>query len=120
MDLDSGYENVSEKALEFRGSGGVKIDTNLIESGIDYADFVGSVISFRLAGVPKAHLAYSVFETLADLQISIFNQLKTKHSIENFIVAGGLYENSVFYSRVMSKFAMSHPFFSKEFALTQR
>ncbi|MGM0533134.1 MAG: hydrogenase, partial [Campylobacterota bacterium] len=46
MQLEGGYEALSECALEFRGSGGVKIDTNLIETGIDYADFLGSVISF--------------------------------------------------------------------------
>ncbi|MBN2824651.1 MAG: hydrogenase [Campylobacterales bacterium] len=112
------FEALSDKAYEFRGNGGLKIDTNFNEQGeFDYADLIGSIISFKLAGVETHYLAYSIFEALADMAMSVCNQLKTKFKIEHFIMMGNLFGNSVLYSRMLSKFQLSNPYFSKAFAL---
>ena len=118
LELDAqGYQNVSEKSLEFRGNGGLKIDTHYDENGFDYGAFLGSIISFKLAGVDTHFLAYSIFEAIADLTIATLNQLKTKFKIENFIMMGDMFENRVLYSRILTKFQLSNPFFSKMYAL---
>lgn len=117
LELNGSFESVSDKSLEFRGNGGVKMDTNFTEGGMDYSAFLSTMMSFKLADTPNAYLAYSVFESLADMIISILNQLKTKFKTEHFIMMGDMFENSVVYSRILSKFSLSNPYFSKEIGI---
>ncbi len=114
---ERGFEALSDKSFEFRGNGGLKIDTDFSEDGFDYASFVGSVMSFKLAGTDGHYLAYSIFEAFGDMGISVLNQLKSKFKIENFVMMGSMFENTVLYSRIISKFQLSNPYFSKVFAL---
>ena len=111
------FEAVSDKSLEFRGNGGLKIDTFFNDNGFDYVSFIGSIMSFKLAGTEEHYLAYSTYEALGDMTISTLNQLKTKHKINNFVMMGDMFENSVLHSRIISKFSLSNPYFSKGFAL---
>ncbi|MEA2029968.1 MAG: hydrogenase, partial [Campylobacterota bacterium] len=119
LELDQkSFESLNDKSYEFRGNGGLKIDTHFSEDGdFDYADFIGSIMSFKLAGVDTHYLAYSIFEALADMAISVCNQLKTKFKIEHFIMMGNLFGNSILYSRVLSKFQLANPYFSPSIAL---
>lgn len=111
------FEAVCDKSLEFRGNGGLKIDTFFNDSGFDYVSFIGSIMSFKLANTDEHYLAYSTFEALGDMTITTLNQLKIKFKIENFVMMGSMFENSILYSRILSKFQLSNPYFSKHFAL---
>ena len=113
---EKNFENLSDKALEFNGNGGLKIDMNFKDAGFDYSSLIGSVISFKLADVDAHYLAYSVFEAYGDMVISTLNQLKTKFKIDNFVMMGDMFENSIIYSRILSKFQLSKPYFSKYIA----
>jgi len=110
------FEILSDKSLEFRGNGGLKIDTFFKAEGFDYEAFVGSIMSFKLAGVEEHYLAYSIFEAFGDMIISTLNQLKAKHKIENFVMMGDMFENAILYSRILSKFQLSNPYFAKSIA----
>jgi len=116
---EKNFENLSDKALEFHGNGGLKIDMNFKEGGFDYSSLIGSVISFKLADVDTHYLAYSIFEAYGDMTIATLNQLKTKFKITNFVMMGNMFENSIVYSRILSKFQLSNPFFSKSIALDE-
>ena len=117
LDLDvKNFESLSDKALEFHGNGGLKIDMNFTDGGFDYSSLLGSVISFRLADVDTHYLAYSIFEAYGDMTIATLNQLKKKFKIDNFVMMGDMFENSIIYSRILSKFQLSNPFFSKDIA----
>jgi len=117
LELDNyNFEALNDKALEFHGNGGLKIDMNFTIDGFDYESFLGSIISFKLAGVDNHYLAYSIFEAYGDMTISILNQLKTKLKIDNFVMMGDMFENSILYSRILSKFQLSNPYFSKSIA----
>ncbi len=111
------FESVSDKSLEFHGNGGVKIDTNFTDTGFDYVSFLGSIMSFKLADTDEHYLAYSIFEALGDMSISTLNQLKTKYKVNNFIMMGNMFENSVLHSRILSKFQLANPYFPKGLAL---
>ena len=111
------FEALSDKSLEFRGNGGLKIDTFFKAEGFDYEAFIGSIMSFKLAGVEEHYLAYSIFEAFGDMIIATLNQLKTKHKIENFVMMGDMFENAILYSRILSKFQLSNPYFAKAIAL---
>ena len=113
------FEAVCDKSYEFRGNGGLKIDTNFTKEGFDYSGFIGSILSFKLAGVEEHYLAYSIFEAIADMSITTLNQLKSKFNIQNFVMMGDMFENSVLYSRILSKFQLSNPYFSKDIALDE-
>ena len=120
LDLDTkenAFMALSDKSLEFRGNGGLKIDTFFKEEGFDYESFIGSIMSFQLAGVEKHYLAYSIFEAFGDMIISTLNQLKMKHKVDNFIMMGDMFENAILYSRILSKFQLSNPYFAKAIAL---
>lgn len=114
---EKSFEAVSDKGYEFRGNGGLKIDTNYVSEGFDYDSFIGSIISFKLAGVETHYLAYSIFEALGDMAINTLNQLKDKFNITNIVMMGDMFSNSVLYSRILSKFQLSNPYFSKATAL---
>ncbi|MGB5867966.1 MAG: hydrogenase, partial [Arcobacteraceae bacterium] len=117
LELDEkNFEGLSNKAFEFHGNGGLKIDMNFSDAGFDYTALIGSVISFKLAGVDTHYLAYSIFEAYGDMTILTLNQLKTKFKIDNFVMMGDMFENSIIYSRILSKFQLSKPFFSKDIA----
>lgn len=111
------FESVSNKSYEFRGNAGLKVDMNFSDEGFDYEAFIGSIISFKLAGVDMHYLAYSIFEAYGDMAITVMSQLKTKFKIEHFIMMGDMFSNSVLYSRILSKFQLNNPYFSKSFAL---
>jgi len=117
LELDEkNFESLSDKSFEFHGNGGLKIDMNFKDGGFDYSSLIGSVISFKLADVDTHYLAYSVFEAYGDMVISTLNQLKTKFKINNFVMMGDMFENSILYSRILSKFQLSNPHFSKSIA----
>ena len=118
LELDElSFDALSDKALEFRGNGGLKIDMNFTEDSFDYASLIGSVMSFKLAATEDHYLAYSIFEAYGDMAISIMNQLNKRFRIDNYIMLGDMFENSILYSRILSKFAIQKPYFSKDFAL---
>ncbi len=111
------FETLSDKSLEFHGNGGLKIDMNFSEDGFDYPAMIGSIISFKLADVEPHYLAYSIFEAYGDMVVSVFSQLKKEFKLDKFILFGDIFSNSVVYSRILSKFQISKPYFSKEIAL---
>jgi len=113
------FESLSDKALEFRGNGGSKIDMNFSEDKFDYSSLIGSVMSFILAGAETHYIAYSIFEAYGDMAINILNQLKKTFKIDNIIMMGDMFENSVLYSRILSKYQLAKPFFSKQFAIDE-
>ncbi|MBD3841870.1 MAG: hydrogenase [Campylobacterales bacterium] len=120
LELDTTtFEGLSDKAYEFRGNGGVKIDMYFTDDGFDFVSLFGSIMSFKLANTDTHFLAYSIFEAFGDMIISTCNQLKTKFKIENFIMMGDMFENSVIYSRILSKFQLQKPYFSSFIALDE-
>jgi hypothetical protein len=114
---EKSFDAVCDKAYEFHGNGGLKIDMNFNNEGFDFVSFFGSIMSFKLANAKDSYLAYSIFEAFGDMTIETLNQLKKKFKIENIIMMGDMFENSVLYSRILSKYQMSNPYFSKAFAL---
>ena len=120
LDLDQfSFEALSDKSCEFRGNGGMKLDTYFNEEGFDYRSFIVSVMVFVLAESRKSHIAYSVFESLADMGIYVSNQLSNKLGTNNFVVMGNIFSNNIFYGRILTEFSTSKPFCSKMYALAQ-
>ena len=113
------FESLCDKAYEFRGNGGLKVDMYFKDGGFDFVSFFGSIMSFKLAGSDTHFLAYSIFEAFGDMIISSMNQLKSEFKIDNFIMTGDMFENSVMYSRILSKFQLQKPYFSSFIALDE-
>ena len=120
LELDeTDFLSLSDTASLFRGNGGLKIDIFFNENGLDYPSFLGSIISFKLAGTDKNYLSYSIMESFADMTITNLNQLKSKFKIDNFVLFGDMFQNSVLYSRILSKFQLSNPYFSNSIAFDE-
>ncbi len=114
---ETSYEAVSSASLDFHGNGGLKVDMFFSEDGFDYASLLGSLISFKIAGVENSYLLYSLFEAWGDMVVSVLGQLKSEFKVSNFIMMGDMFENSVLFSRILSKFTISKPYFSQQIAL---
>ena len=112
-----GFEPLSDLALGFRGNGGLKIDAFLDDKGFDFVPFMGSVMSYVLAGAESVHIAYSIFEALADVTITTLEQLKQRFEIDQYVLLGDLFENSIMTSRILSKFQMADYVFPRTVAL---
>jgi len=110
---------LSDTSLAFRGNGGLKMDMFFTDDGFDYPALVGSVMSFRLASTEPHYLAYSIFEAFGDMAVSVLGQLKRKTKIERFVLFGDMFENTVLFSRILSKFQISTPYFPKAIALDE-
>jgi hydrogenase maturation factor HypF (carbamoyltransferase family) len=113
----NGFDSLSDKALEFRGNGGLKIDMFFDDNGVDYGALLGSIMSFRIAGAEDYFIAYSFFEALGDMAINTLNQLKKEFMTDNIVMMGDMFSNSVLYSRILSKYSLAKPYFSKITAL---
>jgi hypothetical protein len=113
----SAFESLCDKSYEFRGNGGLKIDMHFSSDGFDFTSMLCSLMSFRLAGAETHYIVYSIFEAYGDMVITILNQLKAKFNLENFVMMGDMFGNSVLYSRILSKFQLSNPYFAKAIAL---
>ena len=115
---EKGFNGLSEKALLFRGNGGLKVDIFFDDEGVDYPALLGSMMSFKLAGADDYYIAYSFFEAVADTAITTLTQLKTKFAVPNSVMMGDMFSNSVLFSRILSKYSLSNPYFSKVTALS--
>jgi hypothetical protein len=51
--------------------------------------------------------------------IYVANQLSNKLGTKNFIVMGDIFSNNILYGRILTKFSISKPFFSKMYALSK-
>jgi len=114
-----GFDELSDLALEFKGNGGLKIDMNFKDGNFSYEDMLGSIISFRLADTKPHYLAYSIFEAYGDMTIAMLGELKKEYKIDNFLLMGDMFENPILFSRILSKFQISKPYFSTRIALDE-
>jgi hypothetical protein len=115
-----GFEAIGLKSLKFSGDSSLKVDMNFNDDGFDYSSMIGSIMSFRLAGVDTHHLSYSILEAYGDMTISVLNQLKSRFKIENFILFGDMFADSTIFKRVLSRFTISKPYISRAVALDAR
>jgi len=119
IEIEGDFEEVSDKSLEFLGNGGLKIDFGFEDEKFDYVSLLGSLMSFKLAGVENHYLAYSFFEGLGDFSINIANQLKNKFKIKEITFFGEMLSNNVLYSRILSKSGLNSPYFAQLIAFDE-
>ncbi len=119
LEVNGGFEEVSDKSLEFLGNGGLKVDFKFNNKEFDYVALIGSLMSFKLAKVENHYLAYSFFEGLGDFSLNIANQLKSKFKIKDLTFFGSILANNVLYSRILSKSGIDKPYFAKLIAFDE-
>jgi len=113
------FESAQKNDIPIISDGGMRYSGDIAKSFAAGAEtaMLGSIISFKLAGADDFYIAYSIFEAYGDMTINILNQLKQKFSIKDSIMMGDIFSNNVFYSRILSKYLMQNPYFSKSIAL---
>lgn len=95
---------LGREALKFGGKGGTKVDCTLGEDHRfhPYA-FLSSLLSYRLAGVERVMLSYSLYESLADYAAATLLELKTRAKATHIIMSGASCAQASFFSRLTSK-----------------
>lgn len=117
MGIEGGFAGVSDASLGFAGNGGLKIDVRFKEGNFDYLSFLASIISFRVAGVEKGLLAYSLFESLGDLVTETLTQLKSRLQCSEVVLFGDMMTNTPLYSRILRNTGKAAPHISNRFPL---
>ncbi len=98
-----GLDAVGKEALKFHGKGGLQVDTKVKSNRFDPYAFIASLMSYRLAGVEKPLLAYSVFESFGDYVSGILTELKARSKAEHIVLCGRAFGNPSLFSRVQKK-----------------
>jgi hypothetical protein len=99
----TGLEAIGREALKFHGKGGLQVDTKVKNNRFDPYAFIASLMSYRLAGVEKPLLAYSIFESFGDYVSEIVMELKARAKAEHIVLCGRAFGNPSLFSRVQKK-----------------
>ncbi len=102
---DGGFEALNKEALKFMGKGGTQVDCHRDENRFHPYAFLGSIISYRMAGVEPTMLAYSVFESLGDYAVDILTQLKQRSKAAHTVLCGSQIAQASLFARIDSKLA---------------
>ncbi len=57
---EKSLESLLNRALEFMGKGGIKIDMNVRDNRFDNYAFLASIMSYRIAGADESLIAFSI------------------------------------------------------------
>ncbi|MHC3993211.1 hypothetical protein ACXWTF_00120 [Thiomicrolovo sp. ZZH C-3] len=106
---EENFAGVSKAALGFYGKGGVQVDTHVKDNRFDHAAFLASLVSYRLAGVEKEMIAYSIFESFGDYFNDLMQQIKGKTKAEHFILCGAHFAQQSLFSRMQRNLKASPP-----------
>lgn len=94
QDLKKSADILLKIADESKMPRGVKIDYRLKEDkSFDYTRTLRSVMSFMLAGVDSANIAYGAVESLAYFLRDVYDDLREKKQCEIAVISGSLFEH---------------------------
>ncbi|EAK7463313.1 hypothetical protein FBM88_05150, partial [Campylobacter coli] len=98
LNLDENLHKAGEKLLKIADESkmprGVKIDYRLKEDkSFDYTRTLRSTMSFMLAGVDSANIAYGAVESLAYFLRDTYDDLREKKQSEMALISGSLFEH---------------------------
>lgn len=110
-------DDISELATSFIGNGGLKLDMKFANNSFDVVSLLGSILSYKLAGVEDKIIAFSLYESIADFALHLLGELKSKHQVNDFVLFGDLLANQVFFSRIDKNGAGLAPKISTTFSI---
>ncbi|BDY12494.1 carbamoyltransferase HypF [Hydrogenimonas cancrithermarum] len=102
---DPGFDAVGKAALTFVGKGGLQIDTRVSDNRFDPFAFLASIMSYTMAEVPTALLAYSIFESFGDYVTEVAMELKRRAKAEHIVLCGRTFGHQSLFSRIQRNFA---------------
>ena len=106
---EASYSGVNKAALRFVGNGGVQIDTHIRDNRFDHTAFLASIISYRLAGVESALIAYSIFESFGDYFSDLLQQIQGKTKAEHILLCGSHFAQPSLFSRMQRNLKLAPP-----------
>ncbi len=107
---DESMRGVTKESMKFIGKGGIQIDTHVKDNRFDHTAFLASIISYQLAGVSTAILAYSIFESFGDYFSELIGELKEKTKATEIILCGTHFANQSLFSRMQRNLKMTPPY----------
>jgi len=106
---DVSMRGAIKEAMKFIGKGGIQIDTHVKDNRFDHISFLASIISYQLAGVSSAIIAYSIFESFGDYFSELIGELKEKTKATEIILCGSGFANQSLFSRMQRNLKMTPP-----------
>ena len=87
-----------DKAYEFNGKSGITIDFKVVKiDGVNYLDYrriVQSIMSYKMADVDNAMLAFSFYESLSEFITDNITKIKDEIKSTDVVLCGDMFANS--------------------------
>jgi hypothetical protein len=120
--MDRMYLTLMAEAHMFAHEGSVKLDMRLLPRGdrfvFDWKKTVRSVLSFRLANVPKEVLAYAIFESLSDFIGDNLHDICKKLNTPYAVLCGDFFGNRLVAKRLLKHATHLYtPLFNRQFPM---
>jgi hydrogenase maturation protein HypF len=106
---EPGFAGVNKAALRFVGKGGLQVDTHVRDNRFDHTAFLASIISYRLAGVDRVLIAYSIFESFGDYFSDLLQQIQGKTKAEHLLLSGGHFAQPSLFGRMQRNLKLTPP-----------
>jgi hypothetical protein len=110
---DKSLDGILNRALEFMGKGGIKIDMNIRDNRFDNYAFLASIMSYRIAGTDKSLIAFSIFESFGDYISDILTKLLLKTKSNSVTITGEAFANQALFGKVEKALARREILLSK-------
>lgn len=110
-----GFETLDDAALTFMGKGGTQVDCHLKDSRFNPYAVIGSLLSYRAAGVESVMLSYSLFESLGDYFTETLQQLADKANAPHVVLCGRNALQTSLHSRILQKMKTRTPIVNRSF-----
>ncbi|SNZ07011.1 hydrogenase maturation protein HypF [Persephonella hydrogeniphila] len=109
------YLYIREKAINFKGKKGVRIDYYLQEENgeffLDWVKIIQSALSYKLADTDDDMLAFSVFEGFTDWIINEVSLILSKLKIDSTILSGNLLTDPLIGGKLISSFSKNSNYY---------
>jgi len=107
--LENTLWRITDKALNFQGNRGVRIDFLLDEIDgkfyLDWQKIIQSIISYKIAGTEADMLAFSLLDEFSNWLINQVATIYSKLKIENIVLTGDIFINPLITPKLINSFS---------------
>ncbi|UTJ07693.1 hypothetical protein [Arcobacter roscoffensis] len=122
LGMKGGAKEFEDTALSINIKSGIQIDMKLVNlDGVNYLDYrrtVQSIMSYKMADVDNATLAYSFYESLSEFICNYTDEVAKEIKAKDVVMSGDMFSNSILLSKTHKKLSKNYNFIlPKEYPL---
>lgn len=115
------YKEFEDTALTYASKSGLQIDMNIIKiddkNYLDYRRIIQSTMSYKMADVDNAMLAFSFYESLSEFIVNNVTAINEEVKASDIILCGSMFANSILLSKLEKNLKNLNILLPKEYPL---